>query len=273
MGLHEYESTNMNAIKNIIIATSIALSAAGAQAYTIDGDISDWGVTATGQASDWTPNVGVYSAVSDEGTWGLAPGAGGGGQAFDAEAIYLDYDSTYLYYAVVTGRQQSETSLPSGDIAFDFNNNGTSELGIETRGNNGYSTGDLVQVSSWSLGNPYPQSGVAEILSGSTQTNTDFAYSTTPTQNIGQFTTNGYEDHYIMEGRIALSEFSLYAGQNFTVHWTMGCGNDEIHLSPGFTIPNSGNSVPLPATSWMFGAALIGLVGLRRKQKMASKKT
>lgn len=261
----------MNTLKNLFVASSLILGSA-AQAYTVDGDLSDWGITATGSASDWTPNSGVYWAVSDEGTWNLAPGLAGGSQPYDAEAIYLDFDSTYLYYAVVTGRPENpvDNQYFSGDIAFDFGNNGTSELGIETRGNNGYNQGDLVQVSTWDL--PLVSSnlaaGVTEILSGPVQAAaTDFVYSSTPVQNIGQFTSGGYEDHYVMEGRIALSEFSLYAGQNFTVHWTMGCGNDEIHLDPGITFPGGGTSVPLPATSLLFGSALIGMMGLRRRQQ------
>ena len=268
---------------NIRIAIAAALlgSTPYAMAYTIDGNISDWGVTSTGNASDWTPNSGVEYAVSDQVNSSLSGGyvvnytapsnLGYGGQAYDAEAVYLDYDSTYLYYAVVTGRPENVSQYPAGDIAFDFGSDGSYEFGVETRGNNGYSKGDLVQVSNWALGNPYPAAGVTEIQSGSVVANTDFVYGS-KIEDIGQYIYPYYsstdDNHYVLEGRIALADFSLYAGQNFTIHWTMGCGNDEIHLAstlPG-TPPGPGGEVPVPGTGLLLGGSLIGWTLHRRRQ-------
>ncbi|MCP5141283.1 MAG: PEP-CTERM sorting domain-containing protein [Gammaproteobacteria bacterium] len=265
--------------------------ASGAAAYTIDGQISDWGVYGTGNDSDWTPNGNQQYAVSDQVNDSLSGGyvynftalggLGSGGQEYDAEAIYLDYDSTYLYYAVVTGRPSTATQYPAGDIAFDFGSDGSWEFGVETRGNNGFDKGDLVAVSSWALGNPIPAAGVTEILSGTVVggSSADFAYGS-KIEDIGRYTYptygSGDDNHYVLEGRIALADFSLYAGQDFTIHWTMGCGNDEIHLSS--TLPTGGggcqggncggNEVPVPGTGLLFGGALIGWTLQRRRQRM-----
>ncbi|MCB1735887.1 MAG: PEP-CTERM sorting domain-containing protein [Gammaproteobacteria bacterium] len=277
----------------IALATALIGGTQCAMAYTIDGNISDWGVYATGHASDWTPNSGVEYAISDQNTNSLYNGnstdgyvvnysfphaLGYGDQPYDAEAIYLDYDSTYLYYAVVTGRPEGVSQYPSGDIAFDFGSDGSWEYGIETRGNNGYNKGDLVQVSNWALGAIYPEAGVTEIQGGSVVSSNDFVYGSKIT-DIGQYTYYSDDDHYVMEGRIALSDFSLYAGQNFTVHWTMGCGNDEIHLAStlptggggcsGGNCGGGGSEVPVPGTGLLFGSALIGWTLHRRRQQVA----
>lgn len=260
---------------NALIAACMMVIGNSAMAYTIDGQISDWGVTNTGNVSDWTPNSGIEYAVSDQNNNALsggyvynytAPGSlGYGDQPYDAEAVYLDYDSTYLYYAVVTGRPEVTSQYPSGDIAFDFGSDGSFEYGVESRGNNGFSKGDLVQVSSWALGSAYPAGGVSEMQGGTVVSNEDFVYGSR-INDIGAYTANADDDHYVLEGRIALSNFSLYSGQDFTIHWTMGCGNDEIHLAS--TLPNGGGEVPVPGTGLLLGSALIGwTLQARRKAR------
>ncbi|MCB1735888.1 MAG: hypothetical protein H6981_12110 [Gammaproteobacteria bacterium] len=263
-----------------LIATALFAIANAASAYTIDGQIADWGVTHTGHNSDWTPNSGVQYAVSDQNNEALSGGyvvnftqigdLGYGDQPYDAEAVYLDYDSTYLYFAVVTGRPENVSQWPSGDVAFDFGSDGSYEFGLETRGNNGFAKGDLVQVSNWTNGYYYPNpNNVAEITSGTVVSNNSFVYGSL-INDIGAYTGSSDDDHYVLEGRIALSDFSLYAGQNFTIHWTMGCGNDEIHLAS--TLPNApppppSGEVPIPGTGLLFGSALIGWTVHRRRQQ------
>ena len=61
--------------------------------------------------------------------------------------------------------------------------------------------------------------------------------------------------HYAMTG----FDLSFIAGQEFTAHLTIGCGNDEL-MGQG-TAP-----VPEPATIMLFGAGLIGIAGFGKRR-------
>lgn len=80
-----------------LLASGLSLQAS---AYSIDANLADWGVTRTGSMADWTPNVSVKAWVVEDQTGGintrLTPGYGG--QAYDVEALYVDYDVQYLFW-------------------------------------------------------------------------------------------------------------------------------------------------------------------------------
>ena len=63
-----------------------------------------------------------------------------GGQAYDAEALYVDYDSSKLYLAMITGHNPAMANGPSsyapGDFLIDFGRDGVFEYGIKTTGAN-----------------------------------------------------------------------------------------------------------------------------------------
>ncbi|HQT31612.1 MAG TPA: hypothetical protein PLE48_13645 [Thiobacillus sp.] len=68
-------------------------------AYTIDANLADWGLQRNGNAGDWTPHALAKAWTVEDQTGGrgayLTPGYGG--QAYDVEALYVDYDASYLY--------------------------------------------------------------------------------------------------------------------------------------------------------------------------------
>jgi hypothetical protein len=242
----------------LVLTAGLAMSA-NTLAYTIDGSLSDWGVSQNGNAQDWTPSSGVLFAEEDQHSDYLGPGTGG--QGFDAEAIYLDWDSTHLYFAVVTGRSEDQSVYPSGDLAFDFGNNGQFEIGIETRGNNGFNKGDLVAVSDWQIAHPHPEAGPTEINAGALLSSNDLIYSANPVTGIGEWK---WDSHFVIEGSVALADFALFAGEDFTVQWTMGCGNDLIALSVDGGLP--GTSVPEPAPVLLMAGSLMLLAVMRRRR-------
>ena len=268
-----------------LLAASLAIAAVAgtgtAQAYTVDGNLSDWGVTTTGSASDWNPNSGVYYTTEDQtGSSGTYLNPGYGGQVYDAEAIYVDFDSNYMYYAVVTGLPETGVTYPSGDISFDFGQNGIYEMGIEVLGDNGFTSGSLYEVAStqaeqdnnWSHAAfvQHQASDPVDILAGTLVSSGDLIYgdsqgtNDTPITNLGQYASDG---HYVIEGRVALAGFSSYVGDTFNVHWTMKCGNDAIILS-SVEMPSTG--VPLPGTIALFGVAMLGMGAAARRRRQAN---
>jgi len=140
-----------------------------AAAYTIDGDLSDWGLTAL-KSGDWSvnetwlPNAGIQFTVEDnyDPTHGRDPsgvhikGVGSiystfyepkqklasngvevsepyGGECYDLEAMYFDQDDDYIYVAIITSLDPYGIGdKRPGDLALNLDNNlSTGDLGYE----------------------------------------------------------------------------------------------------------------------------------------------
>jgi len=143
--------------------------------YTIDGNLSDWGVDLSGNWSlndTWVPNDGVKFIVEDNsngegvhiqgegsnytafeeppvqlytGTWTYEPI---GGEMYDVEAMYLDEDEYYIYIAIVTSVKPGGNPLP-GDLALNLDGN-------ETTGGYGFEYGirlnpDYISAKQWHI--------------------------------------------------------------------------------------------------------------------------
>jgi hypothetical protein len=94
------------------LALLIALPARADINISVDGSLSDWGVT---PGADYTPYAGVSSWIEPAiGSNGYV-GPGYGGQTFNVEAMYSTIANNYLCFAVITGLP------PQG--AYGWNNN------------------------------------------------------------------------------------------------------------------------------------------------------
>jgi hypothetical protein len=283
------EGNNMNLVLKLSVFSLLVLSPA-AHAIAIDGDLKDWIGAPTGSDNDWIPTDPSVKYTPDDQDGTLNNGylnPGGGGQTYDAEAIYVKRDDLNFYVAVVTGRSPGSTEYPAGDLAFDFGNDGSYEYGVvvktdsqttdEYNGGIGIQ-GEVYRVSQWNVGlwgdngayagigqgtQAHPttvrtgtQLGLAELVYGPALYNGALF---TNTNRLGEFGGR----HYLIEARISTSLFlsdPLFDPADlavFTVHWTMGCANDSIAVDPP-------SNVPTPSVLPMLALGLAMLVGFRR---------
>lgn len=256
--------------------------AAPASAYVIDGSISDWGLQRTGSVTDWTPLLGVKAWAVEDQTGPLSAflDPGYGGQRYDAEALYLDWDATYLYILVVTGlppgnvHDPAANSYGAGDILIDFGRDGSFDYGLVVKNYAGLLPGEVYRTGSlhygiWSSpGVPGTPSPYAVALASGTPVGTaQLAYSTTGVNNLGQYKS---DLHYAIEAAIPLAALGSDWGVNgpnkaFDVQWTMYCANDLITVDPAPTAVSEPNMLALLAL-----AGLSVVVPLRRARRRLS---
>ncbi|MCX5692749.1 MAG: PEP-CTERM sorting domain-containing protein [Candidatus Omnitrophica bacterium] len=258
----------------LFIVISISTFPNIAHAFTINtadgGNLLDWGVTPSSDAitEHWEPYPGIFHEVEDYVSPGGQVYPGWGGQQFDAEALYLNWNDTTLYLALVTGFPNTTTTAPgynhsAGDIAIDFGANGTYEYGIEIGGHKGGSysglagiPGQVYEGIDWKADDLW--NGVSTPLYMKTATDTgygagaNFIY-TLKYDNEG----SGY-DHYVVEMSVPRIAFGSDWNDYMRVHWTQSCGNDNINVT----------TVPEPMSMSLLGLGLLGVIGLgirRRK--------
>lgn len=272
--------------KNLLagLAVTCALAAplaASAASVTIDGNFTDWGITNNGTAAGWTPKTGINYAVEDQSdaTSGfLSPGWGG--QAYDAEAMYLTWytkadGQTYLALGLITGHDPNTptggNSYGRGDFAIDFGRDGSFEFGVLTA--NRSSTllqGDVVSTTNadWATGlwsapgvyDPAHSPYVTKVNTGTDVGNASMAIS----NSFGNMGTLG-GNHWFYEVEIPVSAFGNHwvgstPSESFDVQWTMLCANDIIILDP----PAATVSEP---ASLALALGAFGLAGVARRRR------
>lgn len=238
-----------------------------AQTYVIDSNISDWGINATTLISSTARSQYIEDFV----------GAGGfvgpqyGGQTYDAEAIYLDWNSSRVFVGVLTGMPPTHTNYSPADILFDFNyspidanlaSTSTPDFALVVNNYSGLTVGNFYQGTTWAnaqVSTSYVvavKTGTVMSTLGSGANNVAFSYSTTGMTGLGS---TPADTHYFIEASIPVSAFGSFWNatgptQPVEVRWSMYCGNDFI----------STVVVPEPSTVAGIGLMLGGLFFARR---------
>ena len=222
---------------------------------TVDGHVADWGVHPGpyGDPSQWTPDSGINFFQQDHDPAVSFLGPGWGGQAFDAEAAYFTRQGGTAYFAVVTGFPlEGRPYYAAGDLAIDFGSDGSYEFGVKTTDPGHH----LFGSTTWINPTPFPISGPLAIASGADWGAVQFGYDNT------SYVADG---HYAFEVGVPVSLFGAYwSGSDqpdFTLHWTMSCGNNAINLH----VPAHTSPVPEPVSSALLLLGLGGLAVVRRR--------
>jgi len=255
------------------------LSHENADAFTIDGNLSDWGVNAAsalwipgssavvtgslGTPERGTANGIIYAVEDVVGENGYVQ-PGYGGQTFDVEAMYMKADHDYLSIAIVTGFPMTGAQgYQPGDIALAFSENpGNAPVytyGLTLVDHGMLAASSLYQVGGngdWAWGLPnWAGAGGPTIMTGTNaalvESGLDVAYAQIAL------------DRWVIEAAIPTSLFGddWKGGDFITSHWAMTCGNDFLDTTAPVPAPE-------PATIILVGSALLGsgIFGRRRLQ-------
>ncbi len=245
----------------VIIAVAWGMAVPVALAgYTIDGSLSDWGVT---PFTSWAPagtanytqtnNVNLYNANFYN-------------ETYDVEAMYFDDDAQKYYFAVVG----SAGDTRMGDLGLDFNGDmKISEHGVVTGLEFAIQleTGTVLLNPSWSNTSKYLwddgwQGSPYEATGGTAKGTADVVMQKYVALESGTF---------IIEVGVDKSLFpNMAIGSLVGEHYTMWCGNDSINLfgTVDGRLPPPPPAVPAPAGLLLacLGSAIVG--GLRRRRAM-----
>lgn len=249
-----------NSIRKVTWPAAAALglmSAGAAEASTLFLD--NWGVSYGNWGGNSFTGNGLAYTVEDwtgGGDGWLDPGYGG--DEYDAEAAYMASDGEFLYVAVVTGfpiggRWDGGDFFAAGDIGIDVNcdrqNAHDYDYAIDVSAGGRLRGGNLHWQDPSMGGGPAWNhvSDPLRVTSWTTSKTTQFSYSS-------------WQGRYAIESIIDLDHFGPGA-ESFNMHWTMGCGNDELELDYRPTDP-----VPEPASLLLFGSGL-GMAGLMRRRR------
>ena len=218
--------------------------------YTVDGDLSDWGVT---PFTDWVCDSSTCDMVEEDYN-GTNPEPGYpptpyGGELYDIEAAYFDdyYDvdvGGWAYFAIVLSHppEPNAYSTETGDIAIDLDNNPMTgeygfEYGIKVQGSN---KGQVCYMPDWHETTPggilvnspgiMTCDGPSSVVKGYA----DVEYVNAGIKDYPAGCTSGVGclDNYIIEVGVKKLYLGLPEMGNISdLHMTQSCGNDLIEIN------------------------------------------
>ena len=248
--------------KAVILAlVLIAVTGSKSWAYTIDGRVNDWGVV---PFYDWTPNSGNIDWTQQD-DYTTPPVFVPLTEDWDIEAMYFDNDDRFIYFSIVTSRDQT---YGLGDLAIDLDGDHDWDWGVDLT--SGYYAADgqlsqrgLYSVTDWKTEHGWEYNTPMQIEQGTLVGSADVVQ-----RNLGWVepgTWWGYT--YIIEGRIDIAQLGLTSLCGLPVEMIyakVSCLRDWIKVT-GDCDGNCGSEVPEPSTVLLLGSALCALAGVKRR--------
>lgn len=294
-------------LQTLLILIFLTSTGYAAPAYnTYDGNLDSGWESVIGGSGDWSDKS--ISGASGDGwtagdTW-ESNGRHYNGGNWNVNNIGVYTDNDYLYFGLETGfdlkngEKHYNDNTYAGDIALDFDSDGSFEFGInfDFNGSNQPSL-NIYKVDSWKTTNTmdnknnYQYDDRVNRVTGSNgySSNSHYSYRTPISVTNGSAIGNsssyfvGFDEANnsvktnTIEGAIDLdllnSELSniygsQYKADDVAILWTMSCGNDVLDATGSIT-NTPPPAVPEPSTYMLFGFGLIGLSALGRRKKSA----
>ena len=283
------------------LGLGLSLSAA-ASAITIDGNLSDWGVTvADNNNSDFSSpsaTIGLVSTFTEDqndfaGNNGYV-GPNYGGQNYDAEFMGVALQGKTMYLAIVSGQRPDNglSKYSPGDI---YMTTPVGIVGIEVGGGAGGGAGGVVTEgdagSTYNLkSNGYTQSyGTTDAAqtAGSVWANADWIQDPIAPGSPVQMDINGAStkiadadyvytrntqtsQHSVIELALDLTNMLDDDGSgSIGIHWSPSCGNDIVTAFFQVSIPITTTEIPEPGSAlvWLVGVGVMGAMRSRRRKR------
>lgn len=293
--------TSRLATAALSIGLGLGLTVGNAAALTVDGDLSDWGITvADGNNSDFSspnPGIGMVDAfIEDQNDFAGNNGYVGpnyGGQNYDAEYMGIAVQGTTMYIAIVSGQRPDNglARFSPGDI---YMTTPVGVVGIEVGGGPGSGAGGAITEgaagSTYNLdSNGFTQSyGTTDAAqtAGSVWANADWTMDPLGTPTPVQMNINGASSkiadadyvytrnsqtnqHAVIELALDITNLLDEDGEGLIgIHWSPSCGNDVVMAFHQASIPPTSTEVPEPGSAlvWLVGVAAIGAMRIHRRK-------
>ena len=261
------------AILSLILVLILPLAiAVPAMAYTIDGDLDDWGVNPANNS--WTANPPALSVYDD---WQYGPTSTGenhnpGVEECDIEAMYAADGGAYVYFAFITsmppeGYDYERHLLIPGDLALNLDNENTGEYGYEygIKLSNDSRTvsgeiGDVFYMPDWEKLNPEVAQDMAKfsnIVDGTKTGHAEVVY-----KLYEDWSYDNGASNYVIEMKVPKSALGISGNGTANLLASVSCTNDALVIE-NFTY----TTVPEFTTIAVPLAIILGLFYCYRRKR------
>jgi len=243
----EGKARKMIILSLILVLGLLLVITVPAMAYTIDGDLDDWGVNPANDS--WTANPPALSVYDD---WRYGPTSTGshhnpGIERCDIEAMYAADGGAYVYFAIITSmppegydyvRNSKHYLLISGDLALNLDNdNGTGEYGYEygVKLTNDSRTvsgeiGDVFYMPDWEKITSDP--GVAQdVVDFSNMVNgTKTGHAEVVYKSYSDWPSDNGASNYVIEMKVPKDALGISGNGTAYLLATVSCTNDVLKI-------------------------------------------